>query len=197
LREVGVAAEQHAAEAASKAHGQGSIHLGGGALVRGPVAGAVDQAKHLAGTGQRLRAGCSPRTVNHDVIVLKAVLNWAVRTAKLIASNPVKELKALRHDEPRQRRPFSLDEVNRLLEASPEPWRSIWYAFLVTGTRFEELPDLRFSDLEWENREGRGGGERGQEPQGAPHPAGRPVAHDPGGAAGGPEEPAVGVREGP
>ncbi len=101
----------------------------------------------------RLRAGCSPRTINHDTTVLKAMLNWGVKIAKVIASNPVKELKALRHDKERQRRPFSTPEVNRLLGVSTEPWRGIWYAFLTTGMRFEELADLRFSDLDWEARE--------------------------------------------
>ena len=45
LREVGVAAEQHLAEAAPEADRQGAIDFGGGAFVRGPVAGAVDQAQ--------------------------------------------------------------------------------------------------------------------------------------------------------
>src|SRR5262249_61893981 len=44
LGEVGVAAEQHAAEAAPEADGQGPVYLGGGALVRGPVARTVHQA---------------------------------------------------------------------------------------------------------------------------------------------------------
>jgi integrase len=107
----------------------------------------------LAFREERLRGGFSPRTINHDTTVLNVMLNWGVRPAKLIASNPLKELKLLSNDAPREGRPLSLEEVDRLLEASHEPWRSIWYALLATGVRFGELQELWFSDLDWESLE--------------------------------------------
>jgi integrase len=80
------------------------------------------------------------------------MLNWGVKHG-VIGSNPLKAIKPLRHDCPRQRRPLSLAEVNRLLEASREPWKSVWYAFLTTGMRYAEVRELRFTDLDWTNRE--------------------------------------------
>ena len=53
LGEVGVAPEIDAAEAGLAAEEDGQVELLGGPLMRGPVAGAVDDADHLAGVGQR------------------------------------------------------------------------------------------------------------------------------------------------
>jgi integrase/recombinase XerD len=44
-------------------------------------------------------------------------------------------------------------EVALLLERSPQPWRNIWYALLVTGARKAELASLTFAEVDWENRE--------------------------------------------
>ena len=101
---------------------------------------------------ERLAEGTAPSTINHDVTVLNGMLNWAVRH-RIIAHNPTKRLKRLRHDNPRERRPLTIDEVDRLLERSRLPWRNIWYTLLVTGLRFEELQDLKFSNLDWTGRE--------------------------------------------
>ena len=62
---------------------------------------------------------------------------------------PLRDVKALRHDKPRERRPLTREEVKRLLERTPEPWRGIWYALLTTGMRVGELSELRFSDIDW------------------------------------------------
>lgn len=112
---------------------------------------------HLDGVQQvreaRLRSGIRPSTVNRDTTILNAMLNWGVKYAKVIATNPMKGLKRLANDDPKVKRPFTNDEVRRLLEASQEPWRSIWYTLLTTGVRFGELAALRFEDLDWGNRE--------------------------------------------
>lgn len=62
---------------------------------------------------QRL-ARVTPRAVNHDTTVLGAMLNWAVKTNK-IASNPLKGLEPLLHDNPKNRRPLGDHEVKLLL----------------------------------------------------------------------------------
>ena len=53
LGEVGVAAEVDPAEAGLAAEQDRQVELLGGALVRRAIAGAVDDAEHLAGVGQR------------------------------------------------------------------------------------------------------------------------------------------------
>jgi integrase len=94
----------------------------------------------------------SPRTINADVGALSTMLRWGVRQ-KLIGTNPLTEIEPLPHENPKEGRPLSLEEVKRLLDKSPQPWRDMWYALLVTGMRKEELVNLRFRDVDWEGRE--------------------------------------------
>ena len=101
---------------------------------------------------RRLAAGTSPGTVNSDVSALSRLLEWGV-DHKLIGSNPIKGTKKLPHDHPKEGRALELAEVDRLLEVSPQPWRNIWYTFLVTGMRKSELAELTFSDIDWDSRE--------------------------------------------
>jgi integrase len=105
----------------------------------------------LAYREDRLRLK-GPATINHDVGVLQSMLGWGVRR-KLIGSNPLAGLEPLRHDRPKQGRALTDEEVRRLLDASPERWRDVWYALLVTGMRKGELAGLRFTDIDWEARE--------------------------------------------
>ena len=101
----------------------------------------------------RLAEDKSPRTINLEVMALGSMLNWGVKPAKLIGENPVKDLKPLPHDHPKEGRALTEDEVDRLLAFSQPGWQDIWYCFLVTGMRKEELAQLRFSDIDWEARE--------------------------------------------
>jgi integrase len=111
----------------------------------------LDAACVLAYREERLRVK-GPATINHDVGVLRSMLEWGVRR-KLIGSNPLDGLEPLRHDRPKQGRALTDDEVQRLLDKSPPRWRDVWYAFLVTGLRKDELATLRFTDIDWQSAE--------------------------------------------
>jgi integrase len=97
----------------------------------------------------RLQTAC-PGTVNYDVGILCAMLRWGVRQ-RLIGSNPLDGIKPLPH-EVKEGRPLDDGEVGRLLEHSRQ-WRDIWYTYLVTGLREDELGKLLFTDIDWEARE--------------------------------------------
>jgi integrase len=101
---------------------------------------------------ERLEAGISPRTINMDVGALATMLRWAM-LHDFIGTNPVAGIKPLPNDNAKEGRALSPDEVARLLKASKPHWRDIWYAFLVTGLRKEELASLTFRDVDWEARE--------------------------------------------
>ncbi|NQU25733.1 MAG: tyrosine-type recombinase/integrase [Candidatus Nealsonbacteria bacterium] len=101
---------------------------------------------------QRLADGIAPGTINKDVKVTKGMFAWGVK-AGLIKDNPLHGVRKLPDDNPKEGRPLSPDEVDRLLEASPPLYRDIWYCFVVTGMRKSELASLQFDDVDWEARE--------------------------------------------
>jgi integrase len=101
---------------------------------------------------ERLAEDASPRTVNMEVGALATMLRWG-KKHRLLGSNPIEELAPLPHDNPKEGRALDSEEVKRLLARSRQPWRDIWYAFLVTGMRKEELASLTFADIDWEARE--------------------------------------------
>lgn len=101
---------------------------------------------------ERLGAKTSPRTINMDVATVATMFTWGI-DQRLIADNPLQGLKPLPHDNPKEGRSLEEDEVSRLLNVSPALWHDIWYAFLVTGLRKNELACLTFDDIDWEARE--------------------------------------------
>ena len=111
-------------------------------------------ATHESQSGKKRsgRIAVSPRTVNMDVEALARMFRWGVKHG-LIGQNPIDGIEPLPHDHPKEGRPLERDEVDRLLELSPQPWRDVWYAFLVTGMRKSELAELHFSDVDWDTRE--------------------------------------------
>jgi integrase len=113
--------------------------------------GQLNVARVLDYREQRLREAC-PSTINLEVLLLGGMLAWGVKQG-LIGSNPVRGIKPLPHDHKKEGRALTDDEVRRLLDRSRQPWRDIWYAFLVTGLRKEELAGLLFSDVDWDARE--------------------------------------------
>jgi len=120
------------------------------------VAGVVDyRTRRLAERTKRLPDGASPRTVNAEVQALGCMLNWAVKPAKLIRHNPILDLEPLPHDNPKEGRPLTGDEMMALFDHSAPHWQDIWYAYGVTGFRASELIRLEFTPefIDWENRE--------------------------------------------
>ncbi|HWE35274.1 MAG TPA: hypothetical protein VG406_01785 [Isosphaeraceae bacterium] len=107
----------------------------------------VTAAGALAYRQERLAEGVSPRTVNMEVGALATMLRRGVKQ-RLIGSNPLAEFDPLPHDHPKDGRALTTAEVGRLLEASPPHWRDIWYCFLVTGLRKQELASLTFGDVD-------------------------------------------------
>ncbi len=100
----------------------------------------------------RLALEIAPRTVNMEVGALSTMLTWGARHG-YIGNNPMAQLAPLPDDSSKEGRALSPNEVSRLLDAATPHYRPIWYAFLVSGLRRDEIVDLVFSDVDWENRE--------------------------------------------
>jgi len=82
---------------------------------------------------------------------LKRMLAFGVDRG-LIDSSPIAGVKPLRRHGKKFRRALRPDEVELLLEHATPRFRSIWLAFLHTGLRKSELVELRWADIDWEER---------------------------------------------
>ena len=91
-------------------------------------------------------------TVNYDVDRLETMLRWGVENG-IIASNPLEGIDRLPETDSKETRALTEDEAQRLLNASPAHWSEIWYSYLVTGMRKNELASLLFRDIDWDARE--------------------------------------------
>jgi integrase len=100
----------------------------------------------------RLAANATARTVNMEVGALSTMLTWGVEHS-FIATNRLTAMSALPEDDAKEGRALSPEEVSRLLAAATPHYRPIWYTFLVTGLRRDELANLQFSDIDWDSRE--------------------------------------------
>jgi integrase len=98
----------------------------------------------------RLAQGVTPRTVNKQVGHLRHLLNMAV-TWKRLDSNPLADVRPLRHDTPvKQRRALTLPEVQALFAHSPAHLRPVWQMLMTTGLRKRELTSLVFDDVDFQ-----------------------------------------------
>ena len=83
---------------------------------------------------------------------LKHMLKLAVKEGK-IGSNPIAELNPLPHDKlAKERRALSVEEIEAILEASPDCLRPVWRMFVSSGVRKNELANLTFDDVDFERR---------------------------------------------
>ena len=120
---------------------------------------------------QLLETGVSNRTVDTYLGPLKSMLNWAVEMG-LIERNPIANIKRLasKRDKLRcKRRALTDDEIERFLAASLAddeeqelkgralaegriPQTPMWRALLETGARWNELRQIKWSDVDFDQR---------------------------------------------
>ncbi|MBI1320211.1 MAG: tyrosine-type recombinase/integrase [Candidatus Hydrogenedens sp.] len=100
----------------------------------------------------KVREGRSPTTANHHLIVLKAMLNLAVKW-EMIARNPCIGVKKFQEPQGRDRY-LTQDEVKRFLaalEGAENPVVASGLRMLLfTGLRCREVYDLRWDDVDLE-----------------------------------------------
>ena len=93
----------------------------------------------------------SAKTVNHRLKTLRMVLEFAVRQ-RWLWENPARHIKAVRNNEPRVRRGFTIEEVRKLLEIATPEWRTMIKLGLYTGQRLGDLARLTWQNVDLEKQ---------------------------------------------
>jgi len=106
--------------------------------------------EYLMGFRQwRLNQGVTPRTVNKQITLLGGMLTKGVQWGHL-ATNPVKGLKPLKHDNPvKVRRSLDAAEAEAILENCQPHMQLPILCYLTTGMRRSELVNLKFEDIDF------------------------------------------------
>lgn len=92
----------------------------------------------------------SDTTVNIEITVLKSIWNMAMQSGYTNA-NPFKNVKSIKVTEKFERF-LTFQESDKLLENTDEWLYPIFYTFLKTGMRKQELMNLEWSDVDFERR---------------------------------------------
>ena len=86
-------------------------------------------------------------TANRILTVLKATLNHAWREGKVPSDEAWRRVAPFREADAARVRYLDRDECRRLVNASPEPLRTIVRGALLTGARYSELARMHVSDF--------------------------------------------------
>lgn len=106
----------------------------------------------------QLRARQNNQTVNSNLAMLKAFMEWATEQGYL-DRNPFATIKPFKvKSAPRTRKPFTAEEVKLILNAAiadetTAPYHDFILGLLSLGTRPSELIGLRWQDVNWNRSE--------------------------------------------
>jgi integrase len=95
----------------------------------------------------KLRSGLSWKTVKHIRTTFGTVLG-AAEMRGLIQSNPARKTKLSRRGPVAEKTPIAPEKIRQLLEALPDPSRSLAWLLVLTGLRVGELLALRWRDID-------------------------------------------------
>ena len=94
----------------------------------------------------------SANTVNTCLKILRAAFNQAKRDG-LIDVNPAERVTFLKRRGEAKRRPFTLDEMARILEVADDEWRGLIAFGIYTGQRLGDLAQLTWNNVDLQRKE--------------------------------------------
>jgi integrase len=98
---------------------------------------------------RKLRSGLSWKTVKHIRTTFGTILK-AAETYDLLTNNPVLKTKLPRRNTAEEKTPIAPESLLSLLEALPEPSKSLAWLLVLTGLRIGELLALRWREVDLE-----------------------------------------------
>jgi integrase len=113
---------------------------------------ALVQPAHIDAFRTHLLELVSVATVNHTMKFLRQIFDAARREGMLLES-PCAMMKPIRRHEAAEVRPFTLEEVKRLLAVAGDEWRSLILFGLYTGQRLGDIARLDWKNVNLERGE--------------------------------------------
>jgi integrase len=102
---------------------------------------------------QRLTESVTPRTINRQVGTIRNMLGKGVHRFKVLATNPLVDIKRLPEGDPTKvRRSLTAEEIAAIFKHSRPEMVPVWRLYATTGMRKMELVTLRFVDINWHDR---------------------------------------------
>lgn len=92
------------------------------------------------------------KTANVNLKILRVIFSGAEADG-IILRNPAKLVRTLKARESDVRRPFTLEEIRRVLEVADDEWRSLIYFGFYTGQRLADLAGLTWSQVDLQSSE--------------------------------------------
>lgn len=108
--------------------------------------------KEVTGLRDHLAKTLSPNSANYTVKVLRAMLNQARRDG-LLETNEASRVTLIQRVRQFERRPFTLDELKRILNVANEEWRGMVLVGLYTGLRLGDIALLTWANLDLQQQE--------------------------------------------
>jgi integrase len=107
-------------------------------------------AKEINNMRDRLATSLSPSSANYTVKVLRVALNQARRDG-LVDTNEASRVSLIQRSGKSQRRPFTLDELKKILAVSNDEWRGMILTALYSGLRIGDVSELTWSNIDLQN----------------------------------------------
>jgi len=98
----------------------------------------------------QIKEGKANSSANVEVKTLRIPFNLARRQG-LLLTNPAEAVELLDSDS-HTRRPFTRDQVTKMLDVTDQEWRGLVLVGLCTGFRLGNAAQLRWSDIDFERR---------------------------------------------
>ncbi|MFT5857100.1 MAG: integrase, partial [Verrucomicrobiales bacterium] len=105
------------------------------------------ETQHFVAYRDALAKTRSPSTANHGIKILRAIFEDARREG-YISENPAKDCRLLKKTAGTSRRPFTVQELGKVLNSASDEWRSLILFGIYTGQRLGDLARLTWAGLD-------------------------------------------------
>jgi len=101
----------------------------------------------IEGFRDTLAKRLAPKTVNHHVKALRMVFRDA-RDRRVLVDDPTEFVKSVKSKRVVERRPFTIEEIRKVLDHCDDEWRSMVVCALYTGQRLGDIARLRWNQVD-------------------------------------------------